>query len=172
MLNNKKKQNQSPTTTAKRGEPSCLSSRHVLRGHTWHVLCPQRHVHRSDQFVDVCTHLRRVGVVLQLPQARALEVTVLLALHAEQAVLGHHGTQEQHHGLELGEEVPFQVLEVNHVDVPAVAQPVKGVGRPPRSIVLHKLWPLWGIPRERRGKSTVKDITGITHGWRWIVLIF
>ena len=120
---------------------SHLSSWHVFLWNARHISFLQGGVYCSDQFINVCSHLGSVGIVLELPQPRSFEVPVLLALDAEQAVLGNLQAQKLDHALQLGEQVPLQILEVDHLHVLPVIEPVQRVRRPPRSVVPHKLGP-------------------------------
>lgn len=120
----------------------CISSWHVFVWNSRHLSFLQGSVHCSYQFIDASSHFRSVWVIFKFAQSRSLEVAIFLALNAQQAVLRNLQTQKLDHPLELGEQVPLQILKVDHVNVLPIIEPVQGVGRPPRSVVLHKLGPL------------------------------
>lgn len=121
---------------------SHISSWHIFLWHSRHVPFLQGSIHCSDQLIDVRSHFTCIRVIFKFPQPGALEVSIFLALNAEQPVLRNLQTQKLDHSLELGEQVPLQLLKVDHVDALPIIQPVQRVGRPPRGIVLHKLGPL------------------------------
>lgn len=134
--------------------PSDPSSGVVVIGNACEVPPFEGRVHHLDVGRDGLLHVCRVRVVLQLPEPRALEVAVLLALHAEQPVLPDGHTQQADHPAQLHEEVLLQVLKVHHQHLLAELEPVQRVSGPPRGIVPHKLWPLCG---ERRGAGQRED---------------
>lgn len=133
----------SPIKVWTKGETrSHISSWHIFLWNSRHLPLLQDSVYCSDQFIYVRSHFRSIGVIFKLPQPWSLEVSILLALDTEQAVLRDLQTQKLDHRLQLGEQVPLQILKVDHLDVLPIIQPVQRVGRPPRGIVPHKLGPL------------------------------
>lgn len=136
--------------------PSDASSGVVVIWDAGEVPPFERRVHHFDVGGDGLLHVRRVGVVLELPEPRALEVAVLLALHAEQPVLSDRHTQQAHHAAQLDEEVLLQVLEVHHQNLLAKLEPVQGVGGPPRGVVPHELRPLCGDSGERESEGGLR----------------
>ena len=138
---------------------SQISSWHIVRWHSSHFSILQGNVHRSDQFIDVRSHLARIWVIFKFSQPRSLEVSIFLALDTEQAVLRDLQTQQLDHPLELYEQVPLHVLKVDHTDVLPIIQPVQCVGRPPRSVVLHKLGPLCREPKNTGVNHKIKKVS-------------
>lgn len=72
---------------------------------------------------------------------RAFEMSVLVALGAEQPLLGQSDVQEGSDETQLREESPLQLLVVHHQQAASELQPAQSVGCPPGGVAGDKFWP-------------------------------
>lgn len=74
--------------------------------------------------------------------ARAFEMAVLVAVSAEQPLLGWSHIQERCDEAQLREQSLLQVFIVHHQQAAAPLQPAQSVRRPPGGVAGDKLWPI------------------------------
>lgn len=140
------------------------SSGQILLWKSAKVPALQGAVHSLNQGVDHLSHVGGERVEGGPRGPRAFEVSVLVALGAQQPLLRHGDVQEGGDEAELREQSPLKLLVVNHQQAAPKLQPAQSVGRPPGGVAGHKLWP---VCRTESSGGSVRGQSDIV----WFVII-
>lgn len=124
------------------GQSSCRpSSGEVLLWKSAKVPALERLVHSVNEGVDHLPHGSAERVEGGVLGPRAFEVAVLVAVSAEQPLLGWCDVQKCRDEAELREQSRLQVFVMHHQQTAAPLQPAQSVRRPPGGVAGDKLWP-------------------------------